>query len=186
MDVYELALALAFTGAYIFTGNMPRARLWLILGALSYTVSSLYWAAGLPNPTIIGGVCDLAVCLGLYFLARQWWEMRVWNCYHAMILLNASYYIDTMDSPGLLRMLSFHNLLGWTASLAGVSERFAYGALLDAANWAAILLIGGAAVAQAMVIRHGVVASRRLGTWRGSVVRRVLAARKIPAFWRGP
>lgn len=186
MDVYELALALGFTGAYIFAGNLPRARLWLVLGALSFTVSSLYWAAGLPNPAIVGGVCDLVVCLVLYLLAHQWWEMRVWNCYHVMIVLNASYHIDSMDRPGWLTMLSFHNLWGWTASLAGVSEKFAYGALLDAANWVALVLIGGAAIAQAMVMQNAVASTRGSGGWRNLLVRRVLATRKIPAFWRGP
>lgn len=120
-----LMLALA-----VSVGNL-RAWKWLLAAAASYVVSVVYWRSGLPYAAFIGGMCDAAICLTVYFLAKFRWEMWVWRLFQFSVLVNIVYLGGELQAwPSLS-----HN---------------AYSIILEAINWAALLWIGGNGAIQAI------------------------------------
>ena len=120
---FGLILALAFS-----IGN-TRAWAWLLAGAASYVVSTLYWRSGLPYGAFIGGLCDAAICLAVYFWGKLRWEQWVWRLFQVSVAVNVIYLGITLD--------------GDTSRL-----RNEYSIMLELVNWAALFFIGGTGAAQ--------------------------------------
>lgn len=158
MDEFQTALAV---GAIITAGlswHVPRALLWISLGALSFILSAAWQAHGLPYRDAFGAGTNVVICLALYSLAEKRWEMRVWNCFHAMILL------DFLHMGGL------------------INSNFWLIVSLEVANWTALLIIGTAGIMEWAGVRNafGLSHSRR----SGYLYRALHEERLDPPFWK--
>lgn len=163
MDAYQTSLLVGAVLVALFSWRLPRALFWIVIGGAAFVASSVYWNQGLPYPAAFAGLCDLVVCFIMYAVARQRWEMRVWNCFHGMLLVNILY---------LAKLVPSH---------------FMYGAALDLFNWLALAIIGGAAALQ-MADSHGVGhgSGGFARGWLRSVSDLLFAPRKERPFWERP
>lgn len=163
MTSVDLGLLAGLLLAALLAHRDQRALFWLGAAALSYIVSVMYWRLGGPHAAFIAGLCDAAVCLAIYFFARYWWEMRVWNLFQISMAINFAYLGGEM---GLWNSLP-HNT---------------YSIMLESVNWLALLWIGGNGAMQTLGAFNDAHASER--AWRRLL--RPLAAlhreRTPPAF----
>lgn len=124
MQWYHFALiALAISSA-VLAWNVPRAALWLSLGAASYVTSAMWHNHGLPYATFYGAVTNFAILAGMWIYADQRWEIRVWNCFHLMVLID------------ILYMAGF------------IKDRILFAEALELVNLAAILFVGTTGIVQ--------------------------------------
>jgi hypothetical protein len=160
MHWYQFALLAGAVIAAALAWNVPRAVLWISLGGLSFLASSWWHDAGFPYGAAFGAATNLAVCYAIYALAQLRYELRVWNAFHLMILID------------LLRM-------------AGVIKtHYTFAVSLELANWLAILIIGTTGILER--VHNG----RRDFSWRPGWVhhlrRALVSERKRPPFWKAP
>jgi hypothetical protein len=114
-----------------------RGLLWLALITLGFFVSGFYWRSGLGAPELVAGMCDATICMSIFLLARQKWELWVFSAFLACIAVNIVYLIN--------------NLAG-----AGVIDHEVYSIALEALNAAAIATIGGVSAFQRIGSTNGV------------------------------
>lgn len=160
MEWYHVSLILAFIVAAVVgkASGLPRALLWVGSLAAAYGASVLYLYA--PKPVIPGvwwppasGVamlCDAMVCLIIYWHAQRSWETR--GLYKLMLgsgLVNLAY----------LTLSSLEGLGIWF--IPPPPPRWLYGSILEAINYAALLLIGGSAILRRIGGADGYHFSRR-------------------------
>lgn len=131
----DTALALGLCFALAFSMGHPRIWAWLLAAAASYTVSSLYWRAGLPYAPFIAGMCDALIVLAVYFLGKERWEMWVWRIFQVSVGVNLFYLAQQYGIPYRLG-------LRWSLSHND------YSIILEVINWVALLFLGGTGVAQ--------------------------------------
>lgn len=124
MAWYHIVLIGAAIIAAALAWHVPRAVQWLALGALSYVSSAMWHNAGLPHGAFYGAMTNLAICYGLWIWADQRWEMRLWNCFHFMLIIDILYIV------GIIR------------------DQFTFAVSLELINLAAILLIAGTGIVQ--------------------------------------
>lgn len=136
---YQLLLGLALVATGL-SYNLPRAWLWIGLGALSFITSSWWHYAALPHATAFGATTNLIICFLMYIYARQRWEMRVWNCFHLMIVIDLLY------------------MWGW------IDSHYLFTVGLEIANWLALIIIGGTGLLS-MVAANGIPDRTRHSGW---------------------
>jgi hypothetical protein len=124
MTAADISLTIGLIVALAVTVGNVRAWGWLGTIAASYVVATIYWRLGGPEAPFVAGMCDAAICLAVYFLARNKWEIVVGKLYLASVAVNMVYYFGTM---GLVASLSHND----------------YAAILEAINWLALIWIGG-------------------------------------------
>lgn len=159
LEWYHWTLITMAAIAAISAWHLPRATLWIGLGAFSYVTSAWWHNAGFPYGAAYGMATNLAICFTIYALAQQRWELRTWNMIHAMIL------IDILYLAGVIK----------THLLFAVS--------LEVINAAALLLI----TATGIMDRAGY-ARLRSGSYRGrrpwGFARALFSERRHPPFWQ--
>ena len=161
MPWYDAALLAGAVVAMSLSWKLPRASLWIILGALSFFLSYQWHVAGWPYPAVFGASTNLAVCFAIYAKAQLKYEMRVWNCFHLMIVIDLLY------------------LSGW------ISSRYDYAVGLELANWLGIFVIGVAGLADRAGYGHNwLLSHRRRSGWVHAVFARLWDTREHPPFWR--
>lgn len=161
MHWYQAALAIGAIVAVTLAWRVPRAGVWIGAGALSFIVSSAWNDFHLPYAAAFGAFTNLAVCFALYAYAKLKWEMRVWNCFHLMIVIDLLY------------------LSGW------IYSHYDYAVALELANWLALLIIGAAGVAERLGYGPAWAFARRSRPgWAGAFHRRLYAQRSDPPFWQ--
>lgn len=161
MNWYQLALVIGAVVAAALAWNVPRAVLWIGLGALSAIASAWWHDAALPYPAVFGAATNLAICFALYAHSQLKWEMRVWNCFHLMIVIDLLY------------------LSGW------IYSHYDYAVALELANWLALLIIGTAGIAERAGYGPAWAFARRARTgWAGALHRRLYAKRADPPWWK--
>lgn len=153
----SLLLAGAVIAGYL-AWNVPRAILWISLGALSFVASSWWHDAGLPYGAAFGAATNVFICFMLYAYALQRWEMRLWNVFHGMIL------IDLLYLSGVVR------------------SHYDFAVALELANWLALLVIGATGISERA--SRGVPAGRHSVRSFGLVHRALWAERARPPFWQ--
>lgn len=158
MHWYHLALLAGAAGAAALAWNVPRAVLWISLGALSFVSSSWWHEAGLPYGAAFGAATNLAVCYAIYALAKLRYELRVWNAFHLMIL------IDILWMAGMIK------------------SHYNFAVALEVANWLGILVIGATGILERA--GDGIAAHRSYTGWLGAIHRSLFEERKHPPFWR--
>lgn len=124
MTVYNVIIGSGVAAAALVCYGHGRYLAWIAAILASYALSVIYWDLSLPYPEFFAGCCDLLVVMLLAWKARYIWELWLGLLFLTMSFVNLVYFAN--------------NLLG--ASL--VSHQF-YSGILEVANIAAILLIGG-------------------------------------------
>jgi hypothetical protein len=119
MNEYQAALLIGATVGFLISGSLPRARLYVVAGALSFAATSIYWGLGLPFPPWFSILADGAVCLLIYHVAQEPWELRLWRIFQGMILINLLFF------------------------MGAIGPHSAYIIALELMNWAALILIAG-------------------------------------------
>lgn len=157
-----LALALFFG---LLSWRNPRGIAWIIAGAISYTVSVIYWRSGLPLPEGVAGTLDALVCVAIYARAREQWELSViWRLFQTSVAVN---FLFLAGNIGVFPRISID----------------LYSAILEALNVLVLLSIGGWSFAQMAGWSNGLDRSRL----SRNPVRRLVSAlgnrRSTPPFW---
>lgn len=98
MEYYHWTLIGLAALAAISAWNVPRAVLWVALGAVFYVASAMWHNAGLPYATVFGAATNLIVCYLLWIFADLRYEMRLWNAYHAMLVVDILYIFGWINS----------------------------------------------------------------------------------------
>ncbi len=71
MNVFQLALTIGALLAAIVAWQVPRAALWIALGALSFITSTIWQKAGLPYRELFGTGTDVAIIAAIYVFGKQ-------------------------------------------------------------------------------------------------------------------
>lgn len=129
MSDADVALLIGLLVALVVSYRSNRAWGWLLAAAASYTSSTIYWRSGLPGAPLVGGLCDAAVCLAIYFYGQFKWEMWLWRLFQLSVAVNLVY------------------LAGMAGMIASLSHND-FAAILEAINWIALIFIGGTAIFQ--------------------------------------
>jgi hypothetical protein len=104
--------------------NVPRAPMWIALGAISYVTSAMWHNAGWPYATQFGAATNLAICYLMWVFADQRWEMRVWNAFHLMLLIDLLF------------------IFGW------IRSQYDFAVSLEIVNLVALIFIGATGIAE--------------------------------------
>lgn len=158
MHWYHIALAVGAIVAGALAWNVPRAVLWISMGALSFLASSWWHDAGFPYGAAFGAATNIGICFLIYAHAELRWELRVWNCFHLMIVL------DLLNLLGLIR------------------SHYDFAVALEIANWLALLIIGAVGIADR--VGSGVFNGPRHPRGADLVHRALWAERSRPPFWQ--
>lgn len=142
MSIYHISLLIAALAVAAISWRLNRALLWIGAMAASFivSVSYLYLApqgyvgsgidTWLPPASVIAGLCDAAVATSIYVLGKRRWEIALYTLVVASVLVNATYAAGEM--------------MRWPP----IPPREVYAIILEAINYAALLLIGGTAIIQ--------------------------------------
>lgn len=98
MEWYHWTLIGAACTAALLAWNVPRAVLWISIGAVFYLASAMVHNYGFRYATQFGGATNLAMCYLLWIYADQRWEMRLWNAFHLMIIIDILYIFGWIGS----------------------------------------------------------------------------------------
>lgn len=160
MNQYEVALLImALVTAFVARG-LPRAWLWISVGALSFVVSATWWRLHLPYHPAATLVCDALVCLTIYSLAREEFEIWLFNLFRLSVLIS------------LLKLFG------------AIHENWVYAASLESVNFAAMLLLGGTGI-----LARSANGGHTFGSWIGSfrwLGRALRASRRTPRWFDVP
>lgn len=124
MNEFQIALAIGAVIAVAVAWRVPRAAMWILAGAMSFIASTAWARYGMPYPPVFTGLCDAAICLGIYFFGKSAWEMRLWRLFQASVLVSLLYFVGV------------------------IGPHWAYIVALEAINWLALLLIIGFGVVE--------------------------------------
>lgn len=122
MDVFQMALVVGTVIVALITADNRRALGWLAIGVADFIVCALYQDSGatlVPYPMFVGLV-DASVCLAIYTLGRYQLEIWLFRAFQLSVLFS------------VLRLFGV------------IETNYAYVAMLELANWIALLIIGGA------------------------------------------
>lgn len=160
MNQYEVALLISAMVAAFLARGLPRAWLWIAIGALSFVVSATWWRLGMPYHPAATLACDAMVCLAVYSLAREEFEIWIFNLFRLSVLVS------------LLKLFGV------------IQENWIYAAALECVNFAALLLLGGTGILAGTA--NG---GHTFGSWFGGLrrVRATLrASRRSPPWFTIP
>jgi MFS family permease len=164
MNSFQLALLIGALATGALSWQLERAWLWIAAGAASFIASTAYARYGLPMPPLFTALCDAAVCLLIYGLARQMWEVRLYQCFLASVLVSIVFLALSIFTPE-------------------AASRYLYVTLLEAINWAALLLIAGTALMQ-WIGDHGGYPDLSSGRHVRWVDRALFAPRQAHRWWQ--
>ena len=128
MNSWQLALAIAAAATGILAYDVPRARLWIIVGAFDFAVTTAYARYGLPYPSFFTAIIDALVCVAIFFIASRRWELWLMRIFQAMVLVDMTYFIAA-------------NVL-----LVPNPPHYTFVCILETLNWLALFIIGGTAI----------------------------------------
>ena len=176
MEWYQTALLVGSCVTMLASWNLPRARFWILMGAVSFAISSWYWNAGLPYPSAFGAGTNLIICFFLYALAVQQWELRVWNCFHLMIAIDILWLLGWIDNA-----INFVNSFDIPAFQIQVESHYVFAVMLELCNWLALAVIFTTGLLERFYVdrtHHG-------SDWLlGAVSRSLRSKRALAPFWR--
>lgn len=163
MSMIDWSLAIAALVVAGLAWHVPRAVLWVVAAAVSFTISTIYWRLNGPYAEAVGGFCDAGVVLAIYFIAKQKWEMAMWRLFQTSVAINFVY-------------------LGGNLGIFPHIDHELFSAFLEAINWLALLMVGGMGLMQRFGI-DDVYAHRSRRGLRGAL-HSLRAQRKHPSFLR--
>ncbi len=89
MAWYHWTLIGAALIALVAAWNVPRAATWILLGAALYVASAMWHVWGYPHGVVFGAATNFMMIALFWQFADTRWEMRLWNFYHLMLLVDA-------------------------------------------------------------------------------------------------
>lgn len=90
MQWYHYTLLAMAISAGVISWKIPRAVLWLSLGALSFVLSVIWHRSGLPGGLIFGAVTNFIICVCLSCVPKRMaWETGFFNAVIMMMMLDA-------------------------------------------------------------------------------------------------
>lgn len=133
MDIFQAALLTGACLAALVSFHLPRAWLWILLGAVSFVLSAIWQKAGLPYREGFGAATDFVIVLLIYRYAERRWELMVMNCFILMMLLDFLYITGAINSHfWLIVSLECANWLAlFVITGAGITERIRDGEGVD-------------------------------------------------------
>ena len=127
MNEYDIIfLVLSLIVAWNVRHNR-RALLWLLMGALSYTVSALWHRMGGSSPLIAAAVCDALVVAAIYASAKYKWELGLWRVFQFMLGVNILAYavpfssVEALIGSSIVTQSHLHNAFLGSIDLANVT-----------------------------------------------------------------
>lgn len=148
-----MILLVCALAALIFAWNVPRAPLYIVMGAALYAASAAWHNMDWPYATAFGAGTNFVMIFFLWANADQKWELRVWNFYHLMLV------VDLLYMAGFIR------------------DRFIFAASLELINLVLLLFIVGTGLAQRLTDGNP---ARDFGARRTGFVHRTLFAPARP------
>ena len=133
MQWYHWTLLALTALAIVLAWRVPRAVLWVGIGALFYYLTASWHNAGLPNGVWLGAASNFAMIVLITRYGQDKWEWLLGNAFALMILIDL-----------------FH--------AAGYATRLQFAVALEIVNAAALLMIAGTGMVQR--IRDGQLAAR--------------------------
>lgn len=121
MNGPQLAILAWAIGTALVSYRLPHAVLWICLAGADAVACDLYRSAELAYPAAFALASDALLCLAIHWLARERWELRLFNIYQLSVLIS------------VLRLPSM------------IAPEYAYDMLQELCNWAALFLIAGTA-----------------------------------------
>lgn len=115
--------------ACILAWRTPRGLLWVALAAIDYAASVIYWRAGFPYPEGFVCLCDAVVCLSLYFMAKERWELGIYRLFQISVAVNILFLAGSL---GIFYRIDVET----------------YSILEELLNWLTLLSIGGIGAAE--------------------------------------
>lgn len=105
------------------TRGIPRAWLWIGIGAASFVISSVYWDLGDKTlHPIVTFACDALVCVCIHAGAKEKWELGIFLAFLTSVFCS------------LLKLTGF------------IPNQILYASLLELCNFVALLWIGGVGI----------------------------------------
>lgn len=133
----------ALLGAALFVGvvarRLPRAVLWVVLGGVSFVLSTAWARYDMPYPPWFTGMCDAFFCIGLHHYGKQKWESRLYNLFQLSVLLSIGQLIGFFRN-----VVELAEFLGLNEGVIEPHQVYVIG--LETINWLALFLILAAAV----------------------------------------
>ncbi|MCW0235227.1 MAG: hypothetical protein OJJ21_16620 [Ferrovibrio sp.] len=159
MQWYHEALLIMASVAAATAWRVPRAALWLSLGAFSYITSAIWHNYGMPYATVYGASTNFVICLLLSRYAAMKWEMLLFDAFIAMLL------VDFLFVTGF------------------IPTQYWFAVSLEIINAAAILLVWSTGITE-MVQRNGWSFSGSGRNFLGRCHRALFSQRKAyPRWW---
>lgn len=126
MSEFQLALTLGALITAIISASLPRARLWIVLGALSFIGGTAYYRLGMPHYPVANLALDAIVCLTLYAIARERWELWLYHIFQFSVFVSLVFICLKAFSPAM-------------------ASHWLYVVCLETCNWAALIVIASTA-----------------------------------------
>lgn len=124
MSEYQMALLIGAIITAIIATKLPRASLWIAGGALSFIFSTAYYRYGYPHYPLFTLACDGLLCIAIYSLAKEIWELWLMRLYRFSVFVS----------------LIYSSLLFYSPTLA---NHYLYVLILEIINWLALAVIAG-------------------------------------------
>ena len=118
LEWYHWTLISAALIAGALAWRVPRAVIWIGLGVVSYVTSAMWHNAGLPYATAYGAATNLIICYLFWIFSNRRWEMRLWNFFHLMLVVDLLYIFGA------------------------IRDQFTFAVTLELINLAALIFIG--------------------------------------------
>lgn len=138
MSIDDTALAIGIVFALAFSVGNMRAWGWLLAGAASYIVSTIYWRVGGSDAPFVAAMCDAMICLAIYFKGKMRWETVTGWLFIGAVAINGLYYLNTIGVAPEWASLRYND---YAFTLLGI-------------NWLALFWIGGTGAAQIIGAGH--------------------------------
>jgi len=124
LDQWELALLVGAAVVAAVSRFDHRALLWVALGTVEFALTTIYARHSVPwlPSAFVSGIADAGVAFALITFAQRRWEGALGYVFEFMM------------------MVSFIRLMGL------LPDHYVYAVALEALNWVALLLVGGAAL----------------------------------------
>lgn len=126
MSEFQLALTIGALVTAIISMGLPRARLWIGLGALSFIGGTAYYRLGMPHYPVANLALDAIVCLTLYATARERWELWLYHVFQFSVFVSLVFICLKTFAPA-------------------IAVHWLYVAVLECSNWVALLIIASTA-----------------------------------------
>lgn len=155
MNEFQIALLIGAVVASLLSMRLPRAQIWLLTIAAAFAFSTAWQRAGLPfHPAFTLG-CDAGVCLAIYFLGREKWEIGLYRIFQASVLTSLIFLAGPLEVFGAVFRMS----------------NYGYVVMLEAWNWLALLVIGGVGLSETLKgrVNENAAGHRRFADFLGAI-----------------